>query len=116
MGFSASSSFQAGNTAGLVERIRGAARTAAANTADHVLFMSQVAVPIDTGELQRSGNVTVEETADGVTAFVNYDSDHAIYPEFGTARMAAQPYLRPSLDESHEALMANAKTEVQSVL
>ncbi len=116
MGFTASSSFQAGDTAGLVERIRGAARTAATNTADLVLFMSQVAVPIDTGELQRSGNVTVEEAEDSVTAFVNYDADHAVYPEFGTVNMAAQPYLRPAVDSAHDALLAATKTEVESVL
>lgn len=45
---------------------------------------------------------------------VGVNNDHAIYPEFGTRNMDAQPYLRPAVDidgtgMSGEAAMAKAQ-------
>lgn len=116
MGFSATSSFQAGNTAGLVDRIRQAAGRTVDRVSRQVLQQAQVIVPIDTGELYNSGNATMEEASEAVTGYVNFDSDHAVYPEFGTRFMAAQPYLRPSLDAAKGLLLDTAKEEVSSVL
>lgn len=57
---------------------------------------SQTYVPILTGDLKASGHTEYE----GGKGFVVYgddaDVDYAAYQEFGTSKMAAQPYLRPA--------------------
>lgn len=57
-------------------------------------------VPVDTGTLQ--GSIAVVEPAhmDGDTVSGSYGTsvDYALHVEFGTSKMAAQPYLRPSMD------------------
>lgn len=116
MSLSATSSFQAGDIASLVARISTAATEGARKTAETVLFLSQVAVPIRTGALQRSGNIEVVETPEQSTAYVNYDEPYAGFVEFGTYRMSAQPYLRPSLDGAHDLLLIATKAEVEAVL
>ncbi len=116
MGFSASSTFQAGDIGAIAERLRAGATAAVVATADHVLFMSSVLVPIDTGALQRSGNTSLEQMPEGPCAYVNYEEHYAGYVEFGTSRMRAQPYLRPALDGAHELLISNVKSELQDAL
>ena len=67
-------------------------------------------VPVDTGELKRSIGVRSDRglrRAGGDTrqAFVTASARHAGLVEFGTVRMAAQPYLRPAADESAGAAL-----------
>lgn len=116
MGFSATSSFQAGNTSSLVERIRGAAAATAQSVGGQVLQQAQVIVPVDTGELYNSGNLEVVEEGEAVTAYVNFDAGHAGYVEFGTFKMGAQPYLRPAMDASKLLLFDTAKNNISAVL
>ena len=49
--------------------------------------------PVDTGRLQAS----ITAQSEGASARVSADTDYAAYVEFGTSRMAAQPYLVPAL-------------------
>lgn len=49
--------------------------------------------PVDTGRLRSS--ITVKRTPDG--AVVGSNVEYAPYVEYGTSRMAAQPYLRPAV-------------------
>lgn len=114
MGFSATSSFQKGDLASIVERYRAGATAAVEQTTEHVLFMAQVLVPIDTGALQRSGNTTLEQMPEGPCGYVNYDEFYAGYVEFGTSRMDAQPFLRPSLDSSRDLLLSSVKVELSN--
>lgn len=51
--------------------------------------------PVDTGTLRRS--ITHVMSVDGKRAFVGTNVDYAPYVEMGTAKMAAQPFLRPAL-------------------
>jgi len=51
-------------------------------------------VPVDTGELRDS--IYAEETEEG--ARFGATADHAAHVEFGTWKMAAQPFLRPAVD------------------
>lgn len=57
-------------------------------------------VPVDTGTLQ--GSIAVTEAAhddgSGVVGRYGTSVDYAEHVEFGTSKMAAQPYLRPSMD------------------
>lgn len=51
--------------------------------------------PVDTGELLDS--IEVVDTDDGSQVIVG--TDHWIYPEFGTVNMAAEPFMRPAIDD-----------------
>ena len=49
--------------------------------------------PVDTGRLRAS--ITVKRTPDG--AVVGSNVEYAPYVEYGTSKMAAQPFLRPAV-------------------
>lgn len=53
-----------------------------------------------TGTLRRSIRLDIEDQ--GMTAVVSANTDYAAYVEYGTRFMAAQPYLRPALQEQAE--------------
>lgn len=77
-----------------------------------ILARADEIVPVDTGELKASGKLEQE----GLRAEVSYDSEHAVYPEFGTVHMAAQPYLRPALEAGKAILLDNAAQEGREAL
>ena len=52
--------------------------------------------PVDTGNLRDSVTYEVDEDE----ARVGTNVDYAPHLEYGTVKMAAQPYLRPSLDNN----------------
>jgi len=59
--------------------------------------------PVDTGFLRST--VFVREAGDDVE--IGFEAPYASYVEFGTYKMAAQPYLRPAFDEAElQALSA----------
>lgn len=71
-----------------------------------ILPEMQSLTPVDTGALLDSEDVLVEGDSVSLVA----TSDHAIFVEFGTSRMAAQPYMRPAIDtKSDEAIKITAK-------
>jgi HK97 gp10 family phage protein len=53
--------------------------------------------PVDTGTLKRSIGLEIEDA--GLTAVVAPTAHYAPYVEWGTRKMRAQPFIRPSLDE-----------------
>lgn len=59
---------------------------------------AKIACPVDTGFLRNS--ITVDEVTP-MEAIIAPHTDYAEHVEFGTSRMAAQPYMRPAIDE-HE--------------
>lgn len=65
---------------------------------------AKVLCPVDTGFLRNS--ITVDEVTP-MQAIIAPHTDYAEYVEFGTSRMAAQPYMRPALDE-HEGEIVQA--------
>lgn len=59
--------------------------------------------PVDTGFLRST--VFVQEAGDDVE--IGFSAEYASYVEFGTYKMAAQPFLRPAFDEAElQALSA----------
>lgn len=66
------------------------------NVAEEALALAQAHVSVDTGELQAS--LHIEDTEDGGKRIV-VGTDHWQFPEFGTSTMAAEPYMRPIIDE-----------------
>ena len=78
----------------------------------------------DTGDLRDSGSLTVDSTETTATAHITFDSDHAVFNEFGTGirgaasegagpypydpnwpGMAAIPFLRPAADEERKNIL-----------
>lgn len=65
-----------------------------AQITDQVYFNARSLVPVDTGELMGTLRVTYHGWNVGR---VWVGSDHWSYNEYGTERMAAQPFMRPAL-------------------
>lgn len=54
--------------------------------------------PVDTGRLRSSITRELGEDAQGLVARIGTNVEYAIHQEFGTSKMAAQPFLVPALD------------------
>ena len=54
------------------------------------------AAPFEFGELKDSKKVSRQ---DDTTAVIEFTAAHAIHQEYGTSKMASQPFMRPILDE-----------------
>lgn len=94
------------------QAMEAAMEKAVYRTSAAILSRADEIVPVDTGELKASGKLE----QDKLNAEVIYDSDHAVYPEFGTIHMAAQPYLRPALEAGKPILLENAVEEGRDAL
>lgn len=57
--------------------------------------------PVDKGKLRAS----IKAEADGEVVRVGPHTEYAAAVEFGTARMAAQPYMRPPLDSQKRGII-----------
>lgn len=65
--------------------------------------------PVDTGFLRASGSSN--KTAGG--AEVVFTANYAYYQEFGTVRMPAQPYIRPTIDEDGNEIVNAVANQLQ---
>lgn len=63
--------------------------------------------PVDTGALRRS----IHGQVDGTTGIVGSNCEYAAYQEFGTCKMAAQPYLVPALKSRQSDVIAAIAAE-----
>lgn len=80
-------------------RVESVARAAVKKVAEDIARDARQLVPVDTGDLQAS--ITTESLTAGKEAEVQVGEDYAGFVEFGTVKMAAQPYLGPAA-EQHE--------------
>lgn len=74
---------------------------AVAKGAEVIRAGAESRAPRRTGELAGSMTVDIEATRAGVTAHVGPGKEQfwGLFQEFGTVRHAAQPFLRPAIDE-----------------
>jgi len=77
-----------------------------------LLSSMQGRTPVDTGELRASETATA--TAKSLT--LRAGTDHAVYVEFGTRKMAAQPYMRPTIEAAGGQVVSVVTSEVGSAL
>ena len=97
---------------------------------------SQELVAVDTGELKASGKINeAQSTGLSVSGSVAYTASYAVFVEFGTGirgeaspgagegpydpnwpGMAAQPFMRPAMDESHDQVKGEISQSLRSVL
>jgi HK97 gp10 family phage protein len=66
---------------------------------------------IDTGNLLNSVQTVFPTEDKGFTAIILVGAEYGIYHEFGTVRLPAKPFLRPSVEENTEKLIS-AITEI----
>lgn len=66
--------------------------------------------PVDTGYLRST--VFVQKNGNDVE--VGFEAPYASYVEFGTYKMAAQPFLRPALDTAELAALSAVVDSVQA--
>jgi len=78
---------------GIFDRVR---QQICEDVAQQALARAQSLCPVDTGELRDS--LHIEDAPDGGKRVVA-GTDHWLFPEFGTSEMAAEPYLRPVIDD-----------------
>lgn len=71
---------------------------------------SQEKAPVDKGLLRANSEVVPA----GEGAEMRFNQEYAIYQEFGTSKMQANPYVRPTIDEQGDEIIAAMKNEVQN--
>lgn len=60
---------------------------------------AKIYCPVDTGRLRDSITTTIDDQGTTIKGSVSTDVSYAVYQEFGTYKMAAQPFMRPAMDE-----------------
>lgn len=79
--------------------------------AEQIAELARQLAPYETGELRES--IHVEPASEGVVRVVA-DAPYAAYVEFGTRKMAAQPFLTPAV--RHTNVLAAIATEMQELI
>lgn len=79
----------------LIPVINGRIAAAIEDGANEIVAIAQGLVPVRTGALKASIAATL---TDMYAASVSADAGHAIYVEYGTRFMAAQPFLLPAAE------------------
>lgn len=91
--------------AGPIATLRAA--DAIAKTALDIERDAKMLAPVDTGYLRNSISVDVGGTAWGrLHAEIGPTAEYGVYVEYGTSRMAPQPYLGPAADRNGPLLEA----------
>ncbi|MCP0885916.1 HK97 gp10 family phage protein [Ligilactobacillus sp. WILCCON 0076] len=96
---------------------RTATATAMKATIAKAQQTSQSIVPVDTGYLRQNIVVKpVETNGDTVLGeYVASKADYASYVEYGTYKMAAQPYIRPAIAAVKPYFYSQVKLALQKV-
>jgi HK97 gp10 family phage protein len=95
-------------------RMKGpAAEETVKTVAEKAVQRMQDTAPVLTGELRDSIHAEPGSMPNGVAEDIVSDSDHAVYVEFGTSNMSAQPFWRPALHEAEAEFAGVAKETYQ---
>lgn len=83
--------------------------------ANDILSVADQLVPVDTGALRASGRI---DRISPTNIRIGYGDDEKIiyakYQEFGTSRMAAQPFLTPAFSQAEETIKARASQVIRT--
>ena len=74
-----------------------------------IIDYAQSIVPVDTGFLRNSAFIQVQPQ----DVLIGFEAPYASYVEFGTYKMAAQPYLRPAFDEAEGEALAAIRDSIE---
>jgi HK97 gp10 family phage protein len=89
-------------------------KNAMINSVNHIRDYSLKIVPVDTGALKKSITTAVEGQIPVGRVMVG--QPYGIYVEYGTRKMRAQPYIRPSLEMSISYINDQFSRAIQAVL
>jgi HK97 gp10 family phage protein len=89
------------NSDKVLEEITRMVSQAIREVADELVHEAQELAPVRTGELRDSIH---KEEIDELNVAVGSDKQYAGYVEYGTSKMAAQPYLTPASISAREKL------------
>lgn len=81
----------------IIDAMKSGGADASRETAEFIKDRAQDLVPVDTGRLRDSIRVTKVGSRE-YTVGPGDEVEYAEYVEFGTSRMAAQPYMRPAAE------------------
>lgn len=81
---------------------------------DHQASAPGEAPATDTGRLAQSGRTTYDDG--NLTGRVTFSTEYAAGLEFGTQRVAARPFLRPSLSENVAFVQEAVREEIAAEL
>ena len=73
-------------------------------SAHDVESVAKTVAPVDTGNLRNS--IGTDITGGGLSAEIGPTAHYGVYVEFGTRRMAPQPYMGPGLDAATPGFVA----------
>ena len=79
----------------LIVFVEAHSKKAVKESADKVVTIAKDTVPVVTGHLQSS----IGNNVSGKTATIFASAEYAAYVEYGTYKMAAQPYLTPAMEQ-----------------
>ena len=100
------------NTNNVIEQLREATKMGINKTMADCVVTSKDMVPYDTGTLHNSIQIqdfAEDENNEIIGRWGSRAVNYAIFVEFGTIKMSAQPYLRPSADRHYRQLETNIK-------
>lgn len=93
---------------------RARVRVAVQKTSEDIKRDAQLLAPVDTGNLRSSIHRLTIDNAWAITGRVRADAEYGELVEYGTSRMAPQPFMGPALDrhvESFTQAVAQASGE-----
>lgn len=97
-----------GSVMGLFDNINSDLSAAMQSAGELVANSARASCPVDTGALQAS----ITSSAAGNSAVIGAGASYAAYVEFGTCKMAAQPFLVPALLNNTDAIIGIIKNAV----
>lgn len=81
------------------------------DAAEEIQFLAQELAPVRTGALKASIHV---QRIDHLALQVRADAPYAAYVEYGTSRMAAQPFMTPAIEAVRAEYIARIAQAVRS--
>jgi len=108
----------------LEEKLSRALNEALEEIAEKILDDAKNFAPVDTGALRKSirtekkGKLQVSVLAGGggvINPKTGREVDYAGYVEFGTSRMAPQPYMQPAFEKNKDEILQIVKEKVLEV-
>ncbi|MCO7238698.1 HK97-gp10 family putative phage morphogenesis protein [Aeromicrobium sp. CnD17-E] len=79
---------------------RARVRVAVQKASEDIKRYAPLLAPVDTGNLRSSIHRLTIDRAWAITGRVRADAEYGKHVEYGTSRMAPQPFMEPALDSS----------------
>lgn len=97
----------------IIDAMKSGSATGTRDAAEFIKDRAQQLVPVDTGRLRDSIRVN-EIGPRSYTVGPGDEVEYADYVEFGTSRMAAQPYMRPAAEMARREFPRRVARQIQS--